>query len=89
MRQVAPNMSSDSAYDLPNPDNLTEAQRNLVKATVPLLEERGVNITGCFYKAMLEANPDLKNVFSNTKQLVRLDTVNNLCSCIDLVSVIS
>ena len=67
-------MSLDPVNNLPNPGPLTEAQRVLIKATVPLLEERGVDITSCFYKAMLGANPDLKNVFSNTKQVVRANT---------------
>lgn len=57
--------------DLPNPGPLTEAQKALVKSTVPILEKQGPEITRRFYKAMLSANPDLKNTFNNSKQQVR------------------
>lgn len=62
--------NSTSADNLPNPGPLTEAQRKLVKATVPVLEQHGDAITSLFYKQMLEANPELRNVFNHSKQQV-------------------
>ena len=58
--------------NLPTPGPLTEAQKKLVKATVPVLEAHGAEITRLFYKQMLEAHPELRNVFIHTKQQVCL-----------------
>jgi len=41
---------------------------DLVKATVPILQERGDEITKCFYKRMFENHPELKNIFNQTNQ---------------------
>lgn len=41
---------------------------DLVKATVPILQERGAEITKRFYKRMFENNPELKNIFNQTNQ---------------------
>ena len=74
------------AEDLPNPGPLTEGQRKLIKATVPVLEQHGDEITRVFYKEMLEANPILRNVFNHTKQQVRLVygiEVVNVQSCLN------
>ena len=43
---------------------LTERQKELVKATVPVLQENGVALTDYFYKRMLKNNPDLKETFN-------------------------
>lgn len=40
----------------------------LVKATVPILEERGDEITSRFYQMMFESHPELKNIFNQTNQ---------------------
>ncbi|KAI2601999.1 flavohemo protein [Hypoxylon sp. NC1633] len=40
----------------------------IVKATVPILKERGVEITTLFYKNMITAHPELKSMFSMTNQ---------------------
>lgn len=40
----------------------------LVKATVPILEERGDEITSRFYQMMFENHPELKNIFNQTNQ---------------------
>ena len=61
----------DTGADLPHPPPLTAEQRKLLSATVPVLAEHGVTITTLFYKRMLEAHPELKNVFSHSKQVVR------------------
>lgn len=55
---------------LPHPGPLTDAQRKLIKATVPILAQRGGEITRRFYESMLEAEPDLNNIFSHSKQMV-------------------
>jgi nitric oxide dioxygenase len=54
---------------LPHPGPLTDAQRKLIKATVPVLTQRGGEITRLFYESMLEAQPDLNNIFSHSKQM--------------------
>ena len=43
---------------------LTDSQRDLVKATVPVLRENGVALTSYFYNRMLTNNPDLKETFN-------------------------
>ncbi|CAK7240704.1 MAG: hypothetical protein STHCBS139747_002151 [Sporothrix thermara] len=47
---------------------VTPEQIAIVKATAPVLKEYGVTITTLFYKNMIDANPELKNVFSLTSQ---------------------
>lgn len=41
---------------------------DIVKSTVPILEERGSEITTAFYKRMFQNNPELKNIFNQTNQ---------------------
>ncbi|MEC5318669.1 NO-inducible flavohemoprotein [Brenneria populi subsp. brevivirga] len=43
---------------------LTEAQKEQVKATVPVLRENGVALTKYFYQRMLSNNPGLKETFN-------------------------
>lgn len=43
---------------------MTPQQIDLVKATVPVLRENGVALTGYFYNRMLGNNPDLKETFN-------------------------
>lgn len=43
-------------------------QMQLIKATVPVLVEHGKTITTVFYKNMLDAHPELKNVFNMPNQ---------------------
>lgn len=47
---------------------LTDAQLALVKATVPVLQEHGEAITRTFYRNMLGAHPELKDVFNMANQ---------------------
>ncbi|KAJ4381668.1 hypothetical protein N0V86_003032 [Didymella sp. IMI 355093] len=47
---------------------LTPEQVHIIKATVPVLAQHGETITTKFYADMLEAHPELKNVFNNTHQ---------------------
>ena len=56
--------------DLPNPAPLTDEQKKLVKATVPVLEKHGPEITHRFYSKMIEEHPELKNLFNHSKQQV-------------------
>ncbi|MFZ3578405.1 NO-inducible flavohemoprotein [Virgibacillus sp. DJP39] len=39
-----------------------------IKATVPVLEEHGTQITKTFYQRMFENHPELKNIFNQTNQ---------------------
>ncbi|KAF2830527.1 globin-like protein [Ophiobolus disseminans] len=48
--------------------NLTPAQVETIKATVPVLAQHGETITTKFYADMLNAHPALKNIFNNTHQ---------------------
>lgn len=47
---------------------MTADQKELVKATVPILKEHGVLLTTHFYKRMFEHNPELKHVFNMGNQ---------------------
>ncbi|WP_312039484.1 globin domain-containing protein [Macrococcoides bohemicum] len=47
---------------------LTEETKHIVKATIPVLEEHGTEITSAFYQHMFEAHPELLNVFNKTNQ---------------------
>lgn len=56
---------------------ITNKQKELVKATVPVLREHGILLTTHFYKRMFTHNPELKNVFNmgnqqNSKQQTAL-----------------
>lgn len=41
---------------------------DIVKATVPILEKRGSEITTRFYQLMFQNHPELKNIFNQTNQ---------------------
>lgn len=47
---------------------MNEAQKALVKATIPVLQENGVALTAYFYNRMLTHNPELKNIFNQAHQ---------------------
>lgn len=47
---------------------LDKETRDIVKATVPILQERGSEITKRFYQLMFENHPELKNIFNQTNQ---------------------
>ncbi|WP_270090317.1 NO-inducible flavohemoprotein [Sphingobacterium sp. SYP-B4668] len=47
---------------------MTPQQKDLVKATVPVLREHGVLLTTHFYNRMFVHNPELKNVFNMGNQ---------------------
>ncbi|SEU09805.1 nitric oxide dioxygenase [Salinibacillus kushneri] len=47
---------------------LDQQTRDIVKSTVPILEERGTDITKRFYERMFENHPELKNIFNQTNQ---------------------
>ncbi|KAF1923135.1 flavohemo protein [Didymella exigua CBS 183.55] len=48
--------------------SLTPGQVQIIKATVPVLAQHGETITTKFYADMLEAHPELRNVFNTTHQ---------------------
>ncbi|BDV04215.1 TPA: nitric oxide dioxygenase [Staphylococcus aureus] len=47
---------------------LTEQEKDIIKQTVPLLKEKGTEITSIFYPKMFKANPELLNMFNQTNQ---------------------
>lgn len=47
---------------------ITPRQKELIKATVPVLREHGVALISHFYKRMLSGNPELKNIFNQAHQ---------------------
>ena len=47
---------------------MTDEQKKLITATVPILKENGVLLTTHFYKRMFTHNPELKNMFNMGNQ---------------------
>ncbi|HEI6453758.1 TPA: nitric oxide dioxygenase [Staphylococcus aureus] len=47
---------------------LTEQEKDIIKQTVPLLKEKGTEITAIFYPKMFKAHPELLNMFNQTNQ---------------------
>ncbi|MCP8968688.1 NO-inducible flavohemoprotein [Ectobacillus ponti] len=47
---------------------MSEKTMEIVKATVPLLQERGVEITTYFYQTMFAEHPELLNIFNHANQ---------------------
>lgn len=47
---------------------LTEQEKDIIKQTVPVLQEKGVEITSFFYNRMFDAHPELRNMFNQTNQ---------------------
>lgn len=47
---------------------LSQQTRNIIKATIPILEQQGPTITSIFYKNMLDAHEELRNVFNRINQ---------------------
>lgn len=48
--------------------DMTRQQKDIVKSTAPVLAEHGIAITTHFYKRMLGAHPELKNIFNMAHQ---------------------
>lgn len=49
---------------------ITEAKKNVIKATIPVLEAHGTQITTTFYQNMFKAHPELLNIFNQTNQKI-------------------
>ncbi|KAL4889921.1 globin-like protein [Aspergillus ambiguus] len=49
--------------------SLSPEQIQIIKATVPVLQEHGATITTVFYKNMLAAHPELNAVFNTSNQI--------------------
>lgn len=47
---------------------LSQKTIEIVKSTVPVLKERGLEITQVFYKNMLGENPEIREMFNADKQ---------------------
>lgn len=50
--------------------SITEAQKDIVRSTAPILKENGKEITSIFYKRMFAAHPELLDIFNLTNQKV-------------------
>ncbi|KAF2211768.1 hypothetical protein CERZMDRAFT_112463 [Cercospora zeae-maydis SCOH1-5] len=48
---------------------LSQEQVKIVKATVPVLQQHGTDVTKLFYKNMLSERPELNNIFNQTNQV--------------------
>lgn len=57
---------------LPYPPPLNDAKKKHIKATIPVLEQHGLEITTVFYAKLLEEHSVLKNFFNHSKQQVRI-----------------
>ena len=47
---------------------LSEREKEVVKETVPVLQDKGTEITSNFYARMFKQHPELKNMFNQTNQ---------------------
>lgn len=47
---------------------LDQQTKDIIKATIPVLEQHGTTITQTFYKNMFAAHPELLNIFNKTNQ---------------------
>lgn len=47
---------------------LSQKTIDIVKSTVPVLKEHGMEITTTFYKTMFKNNPEVKHMFNMNKQ---------------------
>lgn len=47
---------------------LSEREKDVVKETIPVLQDKGVEITSNFYARMFKQHPELKNMFNQTNQ---------------------
>ncbi|BCU51983.1 nitric oxide dioxygenase [Staphylococcus auricularis] len=47
---------------------LTEQEKGIIKETVPVLQEKGTDITSYFYNRMFNQHPELRNMFNQTNQ---------------------
>ncbi|KAJ5815603.1 hypothetical protein N7474_007380 [Penicillium riverlandense] len=69
LRRVGLTSLAKSSYASVSSKGITTQQKEIVKATVPALEEHGVTITTLFYQRMLAAHPELKNIFNTAHQV--------------------
>ena len=53
---------------------LSEREKDVVKETVPVLQDKGVEITSNFYARMFKQHPELKNMFNQTNQQLGLQS---------------
>ena len=53
---------------------LSQQTKDIVKATIPALEMKGIEITTIFYKHLFEDYPQLLNIFNQTNQKERSPT---------------
>lgn len=49
--------------------SLTQAQKDIITATVPIVQQHGLTVTQYFYKHLLEEHSELKHLFSHSAQI--------------------
>ena len=59
---------SKAFHTSPSRHELSARQIAIVKSTAPVLADQGIAITTHFYKRMLDAHPELKNIFNTAHQ---------------------
>ncbi|MGV3033238.1 globin domain-containing protein, partial [Staphylococcus chromogenes] len=47
---------------------LTQEEKGIILETVPVLQEKGTEITAKFYGRMFNQHPELRNMFNQTNQ---------------------
>lgn len=48
--------------------SLTPEQVQIIRSTVPVLQQHGNDITSLFYRTMIDENPELRNIFNQANQ---------------------
>ncbi|EXJ86211.1 nitric oxide dioxygenase [Capronia coronata CBS 617.96] len=67
LRNAAP-AAVASFHSSPQRPALSAEHQAIIKSTVPVLAEHGVAITSHFYKRMLNAHPEMRNIFNSAHQ---------------------
>ncbi|KAB5543086.1 putative flavohemo protein [Coniochaeta sp. 2T2.1] len=68
IRRAALSWQSRRTFASTSKSALTSRQIQIVKSTIPALQEHGIAITTLFYKRLLETHPQLKNIFNTAHQ---------------------
>lgn len=51
--------------------SITASQKQIITASIPFLEEHGVDLTANFYKYMLETHPEVRPFFNKSHQITK------------------
>lgn len=59
---------TEKNFKIFKPQELSETQKNYIRASIPFLEENGVTLTSQFYEYMLNNHKDVRPLFNETNQ---------------------